>query len=317
MIPAAGAADTSLTAFCDFYWRRSGRRRIKDPERLAIACRDYYGIKGELRLDELKDLLLHKMGVVAIQDYPSNAAPRGMYFREGDDIILFVRSNDSDDVKLHTLAHELREVLGSCFGDLHPKMKDIAGEDLETQSDAFAATLILGEGAFSLSAFETGLDFIRLGKMYNKSYRTVMRRTVRDLTQLQGPIKFWGVTYEFSGKIPHGVLRSAGACRSPKFGRKSRREMPNSLFAKRGQLVPIKAHLERALRQECSVYIESLTGIDHWGEHTLSVVIRPYKSSKGIDGLMVVAVPKEDAPLLRKQILRCRPIVIEEEFQTI
>ncbi len=309
--------DKSLMRFCEHFWKTYGRRRIKDPEFLAMACRWYYGIEGHLTRKSLTRLMLGTMGVTAINPYPSNAGPGGMYLKAGDEIFILVRLDDTDDAQLFTLAHELREVLGECFKDVHKRLVDAEGEDLETQADAFAATLLFGDDAFGRNIFEYGLDPIRLGKMYNKSYRTIIQRIIRDLAQLPRRFTFWGVVYELKSGDPDGYLRSGGAFRNPKFDRKSRGAMPNCLFAKRGQLVPIENHLKRSLTQERSVYIESLEGLDYWGKYNLSVVIRPHLGPRGIDRLIVIAIPKRKASALRKQILRCRPITIEKWDQTI
>lgn len=311
------SVDKSLMRFCEHFWKTHGRRRIKDPEFLAMACRRYYGIEGHLTRKSLTRLMLGTMGVTSIDPYPSGAGPGGMYLKMDDEIFILVKPDDTEDAQLFTLAHELREVLGECFRDIHPKLVDYSGEDLERQADAFASTLILGEDAFSLSMFEQGLDPLRLGDMYNKSYRAMMQRIVRKLATLPNHFTFWGAVYELKKGVPEGYLRCGGAFRNPKFERKSRGKMPNCLFAKRGQLVPIKTHLKRALTQECSVYIESLTGLDHWEKFPLSVVIRPHRNAQGIDRLIVIAIPKQNAAALRQQILRCRPITIEKWNQTI
>lgn len=311
------SVDKSLERFCEHFWRTSGRRRIKDPEYLAMACRRFYGIEGHLSLKKFRRLLLGTMGVTAIAPYPAGAGPEGMYSKEGDEIFISVRLDDTEDAQLFTLAHELREVLGACFKDIHRRLADVKDEDLETQADAFAATLIYGDDAFALNMFEYGLDLIRLGQMYNRSYRTVIQRIIRNLAELPRRFMFWGVVLELRNGDRNGYLRSGGAFRSPKFDRKSRGAMPNSLFAKRGQLVPIKNHLERSLIQKRSVYIETLKGLDYWGKYNLSVVIRPHMGPRGIDRLIVIAIPKRNASALRKQILRCRPITIENWNQTI
>lgn len=282
-----------------------------------MACRRFYGIEGHLSLKKIKTLLLGAMGVTSIAPYPADAGPEGMHSKEDDEIFIFVRLDDTEDAQLFTLAHELREILGECFSDIHPKLVDASDEDLEAQADAFAATLIYGEDAFGLNIFEYGLDPIRLGDMYNRSYRTALSRIIRNLAKLPRRFTFWGAIYEVKKGVPEGYLRSGGAFRNPKFDRKSRGMMPNSLFAKRGQLVPIKNHLKRCLTQRRSLYIETLMGLDYWGKYPLSVVIRPHLSAKGIDRLIVIAILKKDNSALRQQILRCRPMTIERWNQTI
>ncbi|MBK7093482.1 MAG: hypothetical protein IPH59_17500 [bacterium] len=310
------AVDKSLMNFCDHFWRTSGRRRIKDPEYLAMACRRFYGIKGHLTLKGFKRLLLGTMGVTAIVPYPQTLDPEACSTKKvTKSSSLFALT--TEEVQLFTLAHELREILGACFKDIHPKLVDAREEDLEAQADAFAATIIYGDDAFGLNVFEHGLDPIRLGKMYNRSYRTALTRIIRNLAKLPRRFTFWGAIYEIRKDVPEGFLRSGGAFRNPKFDHKSRGMMPNALFAKRGQLVPIKNHLKRCLTQNRSLYIETLTGLDYWEKYPLSVVIRPHLSAKGIDRLIVIAILKEDNSALRQQILRCRPMTIEKWDQTI
>ena len=257
------------------------------------------------------------MGVSKIAPYPSKGKARGLYFKDKDHVTMLVRSDDSQEVRLFTLAHELREVLGAHFRDIHRQMVDVSGEDMETQADAFAATLIYGEESFRYSMFETGLDPIRLGRMYNKSSRTMISRIVRSLADLSDPVPFWATIYERRPGIPANCLYCSGTYRSPKFTRASRDKLPNALFVKRGHLVRINGNLRRALRYSRSVYTASVNGLDLWNGQPLTTVIRPHKSVTGIDRLIVVAVPRSYAERFRGRILKCRPLTNEDSFQEI
>jgi hypothetical protein len=282
-----------------------------------MACRRFYSVSGQLSLRTLTDLLLGDMGISEIVPYPSKGRARGMYYKDEDHVTMFVRPSDTEDARLFTLAHELREVLGAHFRDIHRKLVDVSGEDLETQADAFASTLIFGEEAFRYSMVETGLDPIRLGRMYNKSARTMICRIVRSLAGRSDPVPFWAAIYERRPGIRPGCMYSAGAYRSPKFTRASRGKLPNALFVRRGHLVRIKDNLWRALRYSRSVYIESVYGLDLWNGQPLTAVIRPHMSLTGIDRLIVVAVPQSFAERFRDKILKCRPIAYEDSFQEI
>ncbi len=309
--------DRSLESFCRHYWKVRGRRHIRNPERLAMECRRFYGIEGKLTLTRLRALVLEEMGIATIGSLPSGVEARGVFFRSELGLEVLLREDDSDDAKLFTLAHELREIIGATFKEVHPRMVDVDGMELETQADAFAATLILGENAFQLNAVEYGLDVIRLSVMYNRSVITIIRRIVKDLTMSPQVPRFWGAIYVFRSDNKPGFFRAGGSCRSPKFDRRSRGTLPNACFAKRGQLVAIRNHLGSAFNECKSVYIESLTGTNLWGDAPLSVVIRPHVRKGNVDSVIVIAVPREEASVLRDQILRCRPVMLEESFQII
>jgi hypothetical protein len=308
---------SSLRQFCDHFWSDFGRRRINDPESLAMEFRRFCGIERKLNFERLQWILTEQMSACEIRLDDRLGSMNGMHFRMQDQFVILIRSTDSPEAKLFTLCHEVREILGVTFKDLHSRFVDISGDDLEAHSDVFAATLIYGEEAFSVKAFETGLDPIRMGDIYNRSYRTTIHRMAHTLANLPHPVPFWGTILERRPGTPPNCLISGGSFRSPKFTRASRDKLPNVLFAKRGRLVRIKGNLRQALRHMRSVYIESLEGLDLWNGQRLTVVIRPHLGSAGIDRLIIVAVPKAFARRFRDQVMKSGPLTVEDSFQEI
>jgi hypothetical protein len=47
-----------LEGFCRHFWRTHGRRAIDNPEVLAVSVREYYNIRDELSLGDVRRLAL-------------------------------------------------------------------------------------------------------------------------------------------------------------------------------------------------------------------------------------------------------------------
>ena len=228
---------------------------------------------------------------------------------------IVLKADDSELAKAFTLGHELREIIGDQVRVLRHRFKDAKGEDLETEADVFASTLLLGKEAFSVKAVETGYDPLHLGYMYHTSYRTALFRMFRLFFNEERPPLFWATVFSVKGSSQAAHVRTIMSLRSPRFSSISRDQPPNLLFPKRGQLFRMTPNVLRSLKYEKSVYIDSAYGLDFSSDHCLSVLIRPHATGEEIDRLIVLAVPHEENSILSSQIQRARPIRIEQEFQ--
>ena len=193
--------------------------------------------------------------------------------------------------------------------------REASGEDLETEADVFVSTLMLGPIAFSKNVFDTGLDPIFLGRIYNFNYGKTLRLMINALTQTRGPQRFWATMLDPRRLGCSGYLYTTGSMRSPRFQKRSRGQSPNSFFPRRGQQVKPSPNLKRAIRYGKSVYIDRAYGMDFGREFDLSVIIRPYFRRGEVHRVIVLAVPYKDNGKLTQQILRVRPIRMEESFQ--
>lgn len=305
----------AIKGFCDFFLKKYRQNRIRNPELLAMELRDFLGIPGHLNFGSIKYVALEKLGIADILESWDITNGNGLYTKFGESVIVNIRAQDSEQAKAFTIAHEIREIIGSFFSDLKPKFVDAKGDDLEAEADAFASTFLLGKDAFTWDTKETGYDILLLSRMYNRSFTTTVRRIVRNLSNQWDDPPFWCTIYKLD-KIPQrNLLYTVGSFRNPSFTRKSRAQSPNLLFPKKGQVILLSGYNRQALNYKRSVYIEKSTGLDYWGDFNLSVIIRPYGLRESITGLIVVALPYEYSGILRKQILRARPIVLESTFQ--
>ncbi len=306
---------TDLFGFCNTFLKQYGLERIKHPESVALAVRQFYHLSGVISFADLESLALQEMGILSIEDHPVNCKGDGMHVRYGQLSIIFVRSQDQPCTKAFTVAHELRELIGEICTSLHPRFQDLQGQDLEAASDVFASTLLLGDEAFSIKLTDAGFDPVWLADVYRLAPNTVVRRIVKTLSGRPDSPRFWASMLRWDRSVPKGYLISRGSYRTPKFGTKSRDKTPNFLFPKRGQLVPITGFIWQALEYRRPVYIHRVTGLDFSNECCLSVIIRPMIRDNAPATVLIIGLPTECSEWLREQITRVRPLIQEKSFQ--
>ena len=158
----------------------------------------------------------------------------GIFCMYGDSVVLRVKQVDSQVGQAFTIAHEIHEILGRAVRRLHPRFQGVTREDPETEADVFASTLIMGESAFSKYLYDSGFDPIWLCDRYHASVRYTLMRVLRTLGARTDSTPFWATILRRKCGIGEGRLYTSGSCHHPRFSRRSRGQVPNLLFPKRG-----------------------------------------------------------------------------------
>lgn len=65
------------------------------------------------------------------------------------------------------------------------------------------------------------------------------------------------------------------------------------------------------------LYIDKIVGLDYWNEYCLSAVFRPLESRQEVYAIVILALQRERSRHLDRQILRIKPIRLEESFQLL
>ena len=294
-----------------------GREGFQDPEVLAGEFRKFFEIRGILRLQQLRELCQNTLGLARLTPYSPPGQERGTFVKLERLIQLFYKADDWEGSQEFTIVHELREIIGAVAKEVDPLFVDATGEDLEIQADAFAAALLTEKEGFLRDMEFSGLDPICLHTKYHKSYIGVVSRIATVLDSQNPKGHFWGAVFEDDPMAPKGYFKAKCFHRSPRYKPKVRYQVPNFLFPKRGQLVPLRGALLTALCHRQAVFIQRLTGLDFWDRYCLSVIIRPVDWWGRVAVLIVVAVPEQRADTVRPQIAAASPLIVEESFQQL
>jgi len=302
-----------LEDFCTHFGLELGVDNVHNSELLARAFRKYFKLPSILRLNDLQELGI-KIGILDIRPVALPSGSRGLYSRINGDIIIGYRKDDWDGSQEFTIPHEFREIIGSVMKGLFPSFEESAGEILENEADSFAAALLMDSKAFREDTISSGLDPIFLHEKYHKSYIAVVSRMAQVLNN-DAYSPFWGMVFERKENTPHGFLLSGCFHRAIPYIPKARYEIPNLIFPKRGQLVPLSGSLRKAVEQNEAVYIHRLVGLDFWDRYCLSALIRPVIWKNNVMKLVVIAIPFEHNYKITPQLNNVCPLIVKEVFQ--
>ncbi|MEE9443224.1 MAG: hypothetical protein V3V99_11230 [candidate division Zixibacteria bacterium] len=287
-----------------------------DSELLATQLKKHFGFSGVLRLQDLMNLA-PRLGISSITPYAPASKERGAFGKLGQHIEILFKEDDWDGSQEHSIGHELREIIGKVASELDPNFVDAEGNELEDIADSFSAALFMDKESFYDDMISTGFDPITLRNHYHKSYIGIMGR-MATILRFKTPREFiWVSVLESDSTAPAGYFRAKCFHRSPRYIPKVRYQIPNFLFPKRGQLVPILGNMKKAFESKRSVYIRKLNGLDFWNQYSLSVIIRPVIWAGKVAKLLVIALPESDAYKLRPQLISAKPLITDESFQVL
>lgn len=314
--PVNAQKTTPLESFCIHVSQKFGLLGFRDAEVLSTEFRHFFHLGGAPRLDDLIRLA-PKIGVSTIGPFPSVSGERGFFVKLDQDVEVHYKHDDWSGSQEHTIGHEIREIIGTVAGELFPDFVDFEGEDLENEADAFAAALSMEKGSFYGDMVSCGYDPIYLHGKYHKSYIGVVSRMATVLDMCLPKVQFWGSVFESDQDAPPGYFRAKCFHRSPRYLPFVRYKVPNFLFPKRGQLVPLKGGLLKAFGLKRPVLIRRIIGLDFWDLFTLSAIVRPVLWGGEVAKLIVIALQENEAYRFREQILSVSPTVMDESFQSL
>jgi len=309
--------NTIMQEFCLEFSSQYNQRDFFKSELLADEFRQYFDLKPILTLEKLTKFAKKKLGIREVKPFAFQNKTRGLNVRLGNNIKILYKESDWIGSQEFTVAHEIREILGQEMKMINPIFEDYSGDALEYQAEAFAAALLMDRVKFFNDMEITGLDPIELHKMYNLSYIAVASRMASVLNGENNKWHLWSSVLESNIDLPKGFLKAGSFHRSPKYIPKVRFRIPNTLFPKRGQLVPIRDIISIVCENKKPVYIDKLTGLDFWNKYCLSVIIRPVIWNEKIAKLIIIAVPDNQSYRFHKQIMSSNPIMIDESYQVI
>ncbi len=311
----SGKPSTSLSHFCLEFCSKFGIDSVRAPELLGQEFRKFIGLSGIPRLSDLRKLA-PALGIQGISSYKPISSERGSFFKYKEKVEVFYKADDWEGSQEFTVLHEIREIIGAIVKQTFPHFQDAKGEYLETEADAFAAAALMEKARFLEDMEKCGFDPIFLHERYFKSYVAIIARMASVQRGIKG-MHFWGSVIERRDNGPLHFFEAACFHRSPRYLPVVRYQVPNSLFPKRGQKVLLAGSLLLAVKNQRSVLIERLTGLDFWDKYCLSLMIRPVIWGRRVAKLILCAVPTQDMWRLRNQIERVSPIIVEQSCQKI
>jgi len=184
-----------------------------DPHDLADEFVSFFELKYPLTFKQLFDIC--RRSNIYVNFLPGKHKARGYNFSYGRSTSIHIRNNDSPSGKIHTLLHELYEiiddrlfVIGSTYGRKFDKYI------LEQRADRFAACAHVPGREILRWIHEKGLDIFGLEKYCNSSYATALVRLNEYLQRFTilydrvEPLPMIGILYErpYWKKTPSGRL---------------------------------------------------------------------------------------------------------------
>lgn len=184
-----------------------------DPHDLADEFVSFFELKYPLTFKQLFDIC--RRSNIYVNFIPGKHKARGYNFSYGKTTSIHIRNSDSPSGKIHTLLHELYEiiddrlfVIGSTYGRKFDKYI------LEQRADRFAACAHVPGREILRWIHEKGLDIFGLEKYCNSSYATALTRLNEYLQRFTilndrvEPLPMIGILYErpYWKKTPSGRL---------------------------------------------------------------------------------------------------------------
>jgi len=184
-----------------------------DPHDMADEFVSFFELRYPLNFRQLFDIC--RRSNIYVNFLPGKHKARGYNFSYGRSTSIHIRNSDSPSGKIHTLLHELYEiiderlfVIGSTYGRKFDKYI------LEQRADRFAACVHVPGREILRWIHEKGLDIFGLEKYCNSSYATALVRLNEYLQRFiilndrVEPLPMIGILYErpYWKKTPSGRL---------------------------------------------------------------------------------------------------------------
>lgn len=113
---------------------------------------------------------------IMIKNIPDCHKTRGYYFAYGEDIQIFIKKNDSPSSKIHTILHELYEIINEKLYSYSNNEYKRKKKDIEAKADQFAAYVHAPDKIVIQWIKTKGLDVFGLTDFLTCSYATALIR---------------------------------------------------------------------------------------------------------------------------------------------
>ncbi len=178
---------------------------------LSLSFIEHFELKHPLEFQEL--LTICDNSGIALNLFPNTQKARGYNFSYGEDVLIYLKEGDSPTGHIHTLLHELFEIidqiLSSCSKNGYERQK----KDLENKADQFSSLVHVPDEIVLNLLNSNGLDVFRLKKLSRCSYATALIRMNEVLCNLMDsraalPAPVIGILYErqYWNDTPSGMI---------------------------------------------------------------------------------------------------------------
>ena len=226
---------------------------------------------------------------------------------------IYYRENDTASGIENTILHETREMMERVFPGVCPSYRPLQTLATHLAANRFATAVLLPRKSFESKMYETGLDVIALADFHQKSCSQVLLRMGEVL---QGRLFFYGALYELGLDVePDWTVTY--------WTRNWNEELPEAnvhgvegLFPRKGHQVIPGSLVSRVILEGRPYFVRRITLLDDDDEEGLTAITQPYAPWGNITTkVALVVILGQDSELLRPQLERNTPIVIEHFHQ--
>ena len=210
----------TLDDFCRDLLDNELFRDTLDPEGLAAAFADYFGLSGRPTVAGLTALLRDAgFGTVSARSLDGLkgvhfGTPRGEYN-------IYYRGDLWDGAKAHTVLHEAYEIIHETLCALHSD--DPPERSVCREADRFAAAVLMPPETFAAYALASGLDVVALQGVFQCSYASVAMRMAEVMRQQPLAVLLYerkdkGDPSGWPAQVNFELLKATVVKRTPGFG---------------------------------------------------------------------------------------------------
>ena len=189
--------EKTLGGFCRDLLDDNNPGKPPDPEQLAAAFVDYFGLSARPTLEELTDLA-ERAGFGKVQDGKMEGLKGAHLGQPGGEYHIYHREDLWEGSKVHTVLHELYEITLERMAEIHsPGMPVPSGPNpvVCQQAERFAAAALMQPDIFLPYAQASGLDVVALHDVFGRAYSSAALRlaeVVRDPAPAGGLVRAGG-----------------------------------------------------------------------------------------------------------------------------
>ena len=292
--------EKTLGGFCRDLLDDDNPGKPLDPERLAAAFVDYFGLSARPSLEEL-NALAERAGFGIVHEGKMEGLRGAHLGQPGGEYHIYHRADLWEGSKAHTVLHEMYEITLERMDEIHsPGMPAPSGPNpvVCRQAERFAAAALMQPDIFLPYAQASGLDVVTLHDAFGCAYSSAALRlaeVVRDPPLLV-------VLYEREDRgDPEGwtepaVLRARVVKRTAGFGPSRSRLIcgRRGIPPRRDKALPSDSLAERAARSGTVLSDE---------ENGIAAIARPVFWKGRLAKMSVVAVPFRHREVLAPQLV--------------
>ncbi len=288
----------TLYGFCRLLLEGVHLRRTLNPEWMAAAFVDYFGVSCRPTMEELS-LLLRRAGFGHVTGRHLESMKGIHYSAPGGGHHIHYRKDLWAGAQDCTVLHEAYEIVHEALFDLYGRPYSV--RKICSEGDRFAAAALMQPRVFMAMARASGLDVLTLQRMYRCSYASVAMR----LAEVVRHPPLMVVLYENTERGDPVGWTEPPSLMATVVKRTRGMGMPNS-FTIRGE----KGEVPRWGRPPPPGSLADVAmrrgGTQYVNQDGHAVVARPVLWKGRLAKVLVIAVPERDSSILDLQVLSAR-----------